>query len=106
MTIGTVKFFNFTRGFGYLTATDTCADTYVESSAIADSGLARLREGDRLSFDIVTLPNGKTRAANLKLIERGSVRAESPRVAAEQHFHDANAKQDNGPVRFGDPTAA
>ena len=106
MLSGTLKFYNHKNGFGYIATNPNGPDVYIEASAVAESGLARLREGDRLSFEIIELPNGKTRGASLKLIERGSVRAESPRVKAEEYFHDANATPGNDPVRYGDPTAA
>jgi cold shock CspA family protein len=99
MPTGVLKFFNYKNGFGYIT-TAADGDVYVEASAVAESGLDRLRDGDCLSFEIAVLPNGKTRATNL-------TRVKTPRAKAEQHFRHADATKDNDPVRYGsNPLAA
>lgn len=52
MTIGTVKFFNEMKGFGFVAPDGGGADVFVHSSALEASGLRTLREGQRISFDI------------------------------------------------------
>ncbi|HEX9808004.1 MAG TPA: cold-shock protein [Alphaproteobacteria bacterium] len=53
MTKGTVKFFNATRGFGFISPEDGSKDVFVHISAVEQAGLARLDEGQKVSFDIV-----------------------------------------------------
>ncbi len=52
MTKGTVKFFNTTKGFGFITPEDGSKDVFVHISAVEQSGLGRLDEGQVVSFDI------------------------------------------------------
>ena len=69
MPIGTVKFFNAQKGFGFIAPEDGGADVFVHVSAIEQAGLTTLREGQRLSFDIVAdQKRGKTNAQNLKVV--------------------------------------
>lgn len=69
MTIGTVKFFNAQRGFGFIAPEDGGADVFVHVSAAEQAGLTTLHEGQRLSFDIVAdQKRGKTNAQNLKAL--------------------------------------
>lgn len=65
MEIGTVKFFNSTKGFGFIQPQDGSKDVFVHISAVERAGMGNLSEGQRLSFDIVT-ERGKQAAANLK----------------------------------------
>jgi len=67
MPIGTVKFFNTQKGFGFITPDDGSSDVFVHISAVEQAGMASLHEGQRVSFDVVTDPRrGKTNAQNLK----------------------------------------
>jgi CspA family cold shock protein len=67
MSTGTVKWFNVTKGFGFIRPEDGAEDVFVHISAVERSGLGTLAEGQRVSFDIARNPkNGKTSAANLK----------------------------------------
>jgi cold shock protein len=69
MAIGTVKFFNAAKGFGFIHPEDGGSDVFVHISAVENAGLSTLNEGQRLSFDEVTDPKrGKTNAQNLKLV--------------------------------------
>ena len=52
-TTGTVKWFNESKGFGFITPEDGSKDVFVHHSAIAGSGFKTLAEGDRVEFDIV-----------------------------------------------------
>ena len=61
---GTVKWFNDSKGFGFITPTDGGQDLFVHFSAIAASGFKSLKEGQQVSFEIVDGPKGK-QAANV-----------------------------------------
>jgi CspA family cold shock protein len=65
MTIGTVKFFNATKGFGFIQPEGGEKDVFVHISAVEQSGMGTLAEGQRVSFDVVT-ERGKLAASNLK----------------------------------------
>jgi CspA family cold shock protein len=65
MAIGTVKFFNTQRGFGFIQPEDGSKDVFVHISAVERAGLGTLRDGQKVSFD-VTNERGKPAATNLK----------------------------------------
>ena len=65
MTVGTVKWFNPTKGFGFIQPEGSSKDVFVHISAVEKSGMGSLAEGQQVSFDIVT-ERGKQAAANLK----------------------------------------
>jgi cold shock protein len=64
MAIGTVKFFDSTRGFGFIQPEDGTKDVFVHKSAVASAGMDSLSEGQRIKYDVV-MERGKTAAANL-----------------------------------------
>ena len=67
MTTGTVKFFNSTKGFGFITPEDGSTDVFVHISAIERAGMRTVVEGQKLSFDVVKdNRNGKSAAENLQ----------------------------------------
>ncbi|MCB8883427.1 cold-shock protein [Acidisoma cellulosilytica] len=67
MTIGTVKFFNTTKGFGFIQPDNGSPDVFVHISAVERAGLSSINEGQKLSFDAVKNDrNGKLAAENLK----------------------------------------
>ena len=67
MTNGTVKFFNTTKGFGFIQPDDGGADVFVHISAVERSGMRTIVEGQKLSFDVVTdNRSGKSAAENLQ----------------------------------------
>ncbi|HZH28187.1 MAG TPA: cold-shock protein [Azospirillaceae bacterium] len=69
MTIGTVKFFNVSKGFGFIRPEDGSADVFVHVSAIERAGMSGLSEGQKVSFDTVNDPRkGKTAAENLRAV--------------------------------------
>jgi CspA family cold shock protein len=69
MTAGTVKWFNAQKGFGFIAPDDGGKDAFVHISAVERSGLNDLREGQKLTYDIVSDPkNGKLSADNLKVV--------------------------------------
>ena len=63
MASGTVKFFNNTKGFGFITKEDG-GDVFVHFSDIQDSGFKSLSEGQGVTFDVVDSPKGP-KAANV-----------------------------------------
>ena len=65
MAIGTVKWFNSTKGFGFIQPEGSAKDVFVHISAVERSGMGTLNEGQQVSFDIVT-ERGKQSAGNLK----------------------------------------
>ncbi len=67
-TIGTVKFFNPTKGFGFIAPEDGAKDVFVHISALESSGLSALAENQRVSFDVQKGNNGKLSAVNLKAL--------------------------------------
>jgi len=67
MAIGTVKWFNMEKGFGFITPDDGSKDVFVHVSAVERAGLKSLAEGQKVSFDIA-VERGKNAAANIKLI--------------------------------------
>ena len=69
MPVGTVKFFNAQRGFGFIAPEDGSSDVFVHISAVEQAGMKTLHEGQRVSFDAVTdQRRGKTNAQNLKAV--------------------------------------
>jgi CspA family cold shock protein len=65
MTIGTVKFFNATRGFGFITPEDGTKDVFVHISAVEQAGMGSLADGQKVSFDIQPDDRGP-KAVNLQ----------------------------------------
>ncbi len=65
MTIGTVKFFNGDKGYGFIKPDDGASDSFVHVSAVQAAGMTSLNEGDRLSYDVEVGQNGKASAVNL-----------------------------------------
>lgn len=67
MPIGTVKWFNAQKGFGFIQPEDGSKDVFVHISAVERSGLSSLREGQKVSFEIQQ-ERGKSAASNLKAL--------------------------------------
>lgn len=65
-TIGTVKFFNSSRGFGFIRPDDGSKDVFVHISAVEAAGLGTLSENQKVSFDVQKGNDGKSSAINLK----------------------------------------
>jgi CspA family cold shock protein len=66
MAIGTVKFFDAKRGFGFIQPEDGAKDVFVHKSAVENSGMTMLSDGQRVNYELVT-ERGKTAASNLSL---------------------------------------
>jgi len=67
MAIGTVKFFNTTKGFGFIAPDGGGKDVFVHATAVEAAGLRSLSEGQRVEFDIQPDARG-SKAANLKAV--------------------------------------
>jgi CspA family cold shock protein len=67
MAIGTVKWFNSTKGFGFIQPEGGSKDVFVHISAVEKAGMSTLNEGQRVSFDVLT-ERGKQAAGNLKAV--------------------------------------
>lgn len=69
MTNGTVKFYNDTKGFGFIAPDEGGNDVFVHASALERSGLRGLAEGQKVSFEVVAdRRSGKNAAENIKAL--------------------------------------
>jgi cold shock protein len=66
MSFGTVKWFNTTKGYGFIQPEDRTADVFVHISDVERSGLGSLKEGQRIGYELMPGKNGKSNATNLK----------------------------------------
>ena len=66
---GTVKWFNATKGFGFIEPENGGKDAFVHISALERSGIAALNEGQKVSYELVTGRNGKEAAEELQLMD-------------------------------------
>ena len=66
MAIGTVKFFNMDRGYGFITNEAGGPDAFVHISAVERAGMGSLKEGQKVSYELETGQNGKSSAVNLR----------------------------------------
>ncbi|SMQ69636.1 cold-shock DNA-binding protein family [Altererythrobacter xiamenensis] len=69
MTIGTVKFFNEDRGYGFIQPDDGSSDSFVHISAVQAAGMTTLEKDQRLNYEIEDGSNGKASAVNLSAAE-------------------------------------
>ncbi len=67
MATGTVKWFNATKGFGFIVPDEGGEDAFVHISAVESAGMASLTDGQRVEYELQRRPNGKTAAEKLKL---------------------------------------
>jgi len=65
MINGTVKFFNSTKGFGFIQPDDGSKDAFVHISAVERAGLSTLNEGQKVSYELEKGRDGKVSATNL-----------------------------------------
>jgi CspA family cold shock protein len=68
MTTGTVKFFNATKGFGFIQPEDGSKDVFVHISAVERAGLPGLNENQKVSFELERSRDGRVSATNLKAL--------------------------------------
>ncbi len=69
MSTGTVKWFNPTTRFGFIEPDEGSVDVFVHISAVEEAGLSILTEGQKVEYEVVSQPDGKTAAGNLKLVD-------------------------------------
>lgn len=69
MATGTIKWFNPTKGFGFIEPEDGSKDVFVHISAMERAGIASLNEGMKLSYDVQPGQNGKVSAENLSVVK-------------------------------------
>ena len=65
MANGTVKWFNATKGYGFIQPDDGSKDAFVHISAVERAGLSGLNEGQKVSYELVSGRNGKMAAENI-----------------------------------------
>ena len=69
MITGTVKFFNTTKGFGFIQPEDGSKDAFVHATALERAGIRSLNEGQKVQYELVTdRKTGKQSADNLSLV--------------------------------------
>ncbi|MEM1399447.1 MAG: cold-shock protein [Pseudomonadota bacterium] len=68
MAVGTVKWFNPTKGFGFIEPEDGSSDAFVHISAVERAGLKTLNEGQKVSYELQPGQRGKSSAENLTII--------------------------------------
>jgi CspA family cold shock protein len=68
MTHGTVKFFNTTKGFGFIQPDDGSKDAFVHISAVERAGMSSLNEGQKVAYDLESGRDGKVSATNLQTL--------------------------------------
>lgn len=66
MPIGTVKFFNIDKGYGFIAAEDGSGDSFVHITAVERAGMATLNKDQRVSYELETDRRGKQSAVNLQ----------------------------------------
>ena len=67
MAMGTVKWFNATKGYGFIQPSDGSQDVFVHISAVEKAGYIGLADGAKISYELVTGRNGKQSAENLRI---------------------------------------
>ena len=68
MTTGTVKWFNATKGYGFIQPDDGSKDAFVHISAVERAGLSTLKDGQKVSYELTAGRDGKSSAEGLKII--------------------------------------
>ena len=69
MTIGTVKWFNSAKGFGFIEPEDGSNDAFVHISAVERAGIMSLNEGQKVEYELQPGRDGKSSAENLKVVD-------------------------------------
>ncbi len=69
MSVGTVKWFNPSKGYGFVEPTDGSKDVFIHISALERAGIGSLNEGQKIEYELVPGNNGKTSADSVKLVD-------------------------------------
>jgi cold shock protein len=69
MPVGTVKFFNDSKGYGFIAPDDGGQDAFVHITAVERAGLRTLSQNQKVSFDLEQDQRGKTKAVNIQAVE-------------------------------------
>ena len=69
MTTGTVKWFNPTKGYGFIEPSDGSQDAFVHISAVEQAGLTTLNEGQKVEYELVPREDGKSSAKKLVVLD-------------------------------------
>jgi len=88
MPVGTVKFFNETKGFGFIAPDGGGPDAFVHITAVERAGMGTLRENQRIAYDLEEDRRGKMAAGNL----RSADEAASEETATSQAANDPEAE--------------
>jgi CspA family cold shock protein len=92
MPIGTVKFFNENKGYGFISPDEGGQDAFVHISAVERSGMRTLRENQRVGYDLEEDRRGKMAATNLRNAEEST----QPEAAAAEAEEQPQAANDEG----------
>ena len=69
MSVGTVKWFNPSKGYGFIEPTDGSKDVFIHISALERAGIGSLNEGQKIEYELVAGNNGKSSADSVKLVD-------------------------------------
>lgn len=69
MSLGTVKWFNPSKGYGFVEPSDGSKDVFIHISALERAGIGSLNEGQKIEYELVPGNNGKTSADSVKLVD-------------------------------------
>ena len=69
MSVGTVKWFNSSKGYGFIEPSDGGKDVFIHISALEKAGISSLNEGQKIQFEVVAGQNGKSSAESVKLAD-------------------------------------
>ena len=105
MAIGTVKFFNTSKGFGFIQPDDGTPDVFVHISALERSGVNDLQEGDRVSFEVEEdRRSGKLAAVDLRVTgSGGGSSASRPDQRSQSNFRAPGGSRPMGGARSSGP---
>ncbi len=69
MAIGTVKWFNPTKGFGFIAPEDKGKDVFIHISALEKAGISGLSEGQKIEYELAAGRDGRSSAENIRLVD-------------------------------------
>ena len=84
MPVGTVKFFNENKGYGFIQPDEGGNDAFVHITAVERAGMRSLRENQRIAYDLEEDQRGKLKAVNLKSTEEAAAAAPADEADGEQ----------------------